>query len=358
MSKVKPFLFGSLLGAATMFGAMQFHVVRSHDGVQFVPRTPQHSLGLAYADIRNWNATQWTDRPELARALMAHGSSDLIAQSVADSLADSVSAESATLDQLRTFLNKATDGSEVKDVETFKIPGIEPLRSDDSAPSGFEGLKVPAAEARRPNAADAFRVAGSDAAVVPAPREKSRFSAEDILGAEESPFNEVPAASPARGAGSAGSGSSGAAPTGTVPSSVKESKSFTDAVFGPSASTGGSAPGASSAKSASPASARGAQPATGAGSASTAAKTASPFEDVTSDLESRARSALSRAQSSLQGKATEATSAVREESGQYVREQLKSATDAATNSVTGAVKSSTSDESLKALQEKFDPFLE
>ncbi len=88
---------------------LQFHVVRSHDGFQFVPRTPQHSLGLAYADIRNWNASQWTDRPELARALMAHGSSGLIAESVADSLADSVSSESATMDQLRSFLNKATE---------------------------------------------------------------------------------------------------------------------------------------------------------------------------------------------------------------------------------------------------------
>ncbi len=300
MSKVKPFLFGSLLGAATMFGAMQFHVVRSHDGFQFVPRTPQHSLGLAYADIRNWNATQWTDRPELARALMAHGSSDLIAQSVADSLADSVSAESATLDQLRTFLNKASDGTEVKDVETFKIPGIEPLRSEDSAPSGFEGLKVPAAEARRPNAADAFRVAGSDAAAVPAPREKSRFSADDILGAEESPFNEVPSGTSAKNPGAP------AGASGTVPSSVKESKSFTDAVFGPSASTGGtsaggastggtSASGASTAGTAAGANpARSTQPAAGSGSSSTA-KAATPFEDVTADLESRARSALSRA---------------------------------------------------------------
>ncbi|MBL8818071.1 MAG: hypothetical protein JNL58_18740 [Planctomyces sp.] len=353
MSKVKPFLFGSLLGAATMFGAMQFHVVRSHDGFQFVPRTPQHSLGLAYADIRNWNATQWTDRPELARALMAHGSSDLIAQSVADSLADSVSAESATLDQLRTFLNKASDGTEVKDVETFKIPGIEPLRSEDSAPSGFEGLKVPAAEARRPNAADAFRVAGSDAATVPAPREKSRFSADDILGAEESPFNEVPSETSSKNPG-APAGASGA-----VPSSVKESKSFTDAVFGPSASTGGaSASGATSAGTAAGTNpSRSTQPTTGSGSSSTA-KAAAPFEDVTADLESRARSALSRAQSSLQGKASETTSAVREGSGQYVREQLKTATDAAAESVSAAVKSNTSAETLEALQGKFDPFLE
>jgi hypothetical protein len=54
MGKAKPFLFGGLLGTSFMFVAMQYHVIRSHDGFQLVPRTPQHSVGLAYADILSW----------------------------------------------------------------------------------------------------------------------------------------------------------------------------------------------------------------------------------------------------------------------------------------------------------------
>ena len=100
MSNAKPYLFGTVLGASAMYVALQYHVVHSHVGFQMVPRTPQHSVGLAYADVRSWTPSQWTDRPELARALMAHGSSDLISQSVATSLADSVAEENSTLDQL------------------------------------------------------------------------------------------------------------------------------------------------------------------------------------------------------------------------------------------------------------------
>ncbi|MFN9956620.1 MAG: hypothetical protein ACK55I_26265, partial [bacterium] len=90
-SKAKPYIVGAALGASTMFFALQYHVIHSNNGLQIVPRTPQQSPGLAYVDIRNWTPSQWTDRPELARALMAHGSSDLIAESVASSLAETVS---------------------------------------------------------------------------------------------------------------------------------------------------------------------------------------------------------------------------------------------------------------------------
>lgn len=373
MGKAKSFLFGSLLGAATMFGAMQFHVVRSHDGFQFVPRTPQHSLGLAYADIRNWNASQWTDRPELARALMAHGSSGLIAESVADSLADSVSSESATMDQLRSFLNKATEGLDsAEETQTFKIPGIEPLKFDgvpSSKENGSTPLNVPLpSEAKRPSASDAFRVADSEPAAVPAPAtgSKSRFSAEDILGGEESPFSEVqPSRTNTPGTGN--SGSQGSKPSGNVPSSVKESKPFIDEVFGPSASNtpvnGGNA--TTVARTSSTAGSGSPKPAsTPAGNSPSAnPSSASPrpvnaFEDVTADLESRARSALSRAQSSLQGKAADATETVKESAGQFVRDQANSAATSASEAATKAAKASGSEETLRAIREKFDPFLE
>lgn len=395
MGKAKSFLFGSLLGAATMFGAMQFHVVRSHDGFQFVPRTPQHSLGLAYADIRNWNASQWTDRPELARALMAHGSSGLIAESVADSLADSVSSESATMDQLRSFLNKATEGLDsAEETQTFKIPGIEPLKFDGvpgSKENGTAPLNVPLpSEAKRPSASDAFRVADSEPAAVPAPAtgSKSRFSAEDILGGEESPFSEVqPTRTNSPGTGN--SGSQGSKPSGKVPSSVKESKPFIDEVFGPSASNSPSSNPATSANGPGVNGPGANGPGVNGGNATTVARTsstagtgspkpsatpagntpsanpssASPrpvnaFEDVTADLESRARSALSRAQSSLQGKAADATEAVKESAGQFVRDQANSAATSASEAATKAAKSNGSEETLRAIREKFDPFLE
>ena len=180
MSKAKPFLFGTALGASAMFFALQYHVVHSHDGFQVVPRTPQQSVGLAYADIRSWSPSQWTDRPELARALMAHGSSDLIAASVASTLADSVSDDSSTLDELRTFLNSS---------EAAGVPQDDATDETDSEKS--EGgtnndlFRIPFPQDARSGApADPFRIANANADEKVKESDsgaKSRFTADDVL---------------------------------------------------------------------------------------------------------------------------------------------------------------------------------
>ena len=105
MKNTKPFLLGCMAGCSAMFVALQYHVVQSHDGLQLIPRAPQAALGLAWADVREWDAATWTDRPELARALVAHGSSDLITESVAREIVDSADPDSGTMSRLRSLLN-------------------------------------------------------------------------------------------------------------------------------------------------------------------------------------------------------------------------------------------------------------
>jgi len=105
MKNLKPIILGSFAGAGLMFVALQYHVIQSHDGLQLVPRAPRASLGLAYADVREWKAEQWSDRPELARALVAHGASDLIADSVKRDIADSLDADGGAIGELRSLLN-------------------------------------------------------------------------------------------------------------------------------------------------------------------------------------------------------------------------------------------------------------
>ena len=111
MEKLKPFLFGALVGAGLAVCALQFHVVHSHEGVRVVARTPQPSLGLSYADVRGWDAKTWAERPELVRALVANGSGELVADTVADTVADNLNSPvdtgSDTLDQLRGLLDNA-----------------------------------------------------------------------------------------------------------------------------------------------------------------------------------------------------------------------------------------------------------
>jgi len=121
MNRFKPLILGFAAGAGGLFVALSYHVVHSHDGLQFVPRAPQASLGLAYADIRTWDRDQWADRPALIRALVAHGSSDLIAQSVAESLANSVGSDGGTIDQLRSLLNDSPESFDF-DAPLFESP--------------------------------------------------------------------------------------------------------------------------------------------------------------------------------------------------------------------------------------------
>lgn len=107
MKKFKPFLIGAVAGSLVMFVSLQFHLIRSEDGFRLVPRTPQPSLGLFFVDLRGWTPEDYADRPELARALVAHGDTDLVASSVSDRLLDGVSEDGSTLDTLRGLMNES-----------------------------------------------------------------------------------------------------------------------------------------------------------------------------------------------------------------------------------------------------------
>lgn len=106
MKKFKPFLIGAVAGSLLMFVSLQFHLIRSEDGFRLVPRTPQPSLGLFFVDLRGWTPEDYADRPELARALVAHGDTDLVASSVSDRLLDGVSEDGSALETLRGLMNE------------------------------------------------------------------------------------------------------------------------------------------------------------------------------------------------------------------------------------------------------------
>jgi len=80
-------LFGMLLGGGTVFAAFRWHFVRADDGWHVV--TNRHSsIGDCYADVRDWTATEWTDHPQLATALVDAGKGDIVMQTSANGLID------------------------------------------------------------------------------------------------------------------------------------------------------------------------------------------------------------------------------------------------------------------------------
>jgi len=353
MSNAKPYLFGTVLGASAMYVALQYHVVHSHVGFQMVPRTPQHSVGLAYADVRSWTPSQWTDRPELARALMAHGSSDLISQSVATSLADSVAEENSTLDQLRTFLSKpASDAAGGTAAGLLQIPGTssQPLNVDSGASDELNPLPFPR-DAKKPELADPFEVAQSkdrtidsssndSAAPRTTPPGASRFSAADVIeGLRNDVGNPVDSFNSAGGATNTGVSSNGTA--APKPSSTSQfTQAMEDRMFGNPAPatkpTGTPKPAATDASQ-------------------------SMFEEVSSQLESRAQAALNRAQSAATEKAGSVLKDGAASSQDYVRQRIE---QAAPDAVKSLIPGSTSSPAEKAAQtggsllDQFDPFLE
>lgn len=108
MPGFKPFLAGMLAGGCLAAGALQYHVVRSDEGMYLVPRSPKPSLTLAYADTRAWTDEQWERYPALVNALKANGAADLLHND----------AQSMSLNELRD----AMQGS-LNDPASFAVDG-------------------------------------------------------------------------------------------------------------------------------------------------------------------------------------------------------------------------------------------
>ena len=346
MSNAKPYLFGAVLGASAMYVALQYHVVHSHDGFQMVPRTPQQSVGLAYADVRNYTASQWTDRPELARALMAHGASDLISESVANSLADGVAEENSTLDQLRSFLDTSAmkhDASAAPGLLEIPGSGTTPERTPEKNDDDLTRIPFPQ-DAKNTVVADPFRVAqGTETsnaitATPPRPNGTSRFTTADVIdGLRDDADLRVDSfiASPPQKRGPANSQAQNGPTAARTRSTVQDAKAMEDRIFGGSASV-------STAPKPAPA----------------AAATDSMFEEVSTQLENRAQAALQRATDAATDKASNTTSGAAKASESYLRQRIENAAPAAAKSI---IKSESVDDAAKSagsLLDQFDPFLE
>jgi len=77
MRRMYGFVFGIGFGALACLGAMNYHVVRAQDGFHLVQKQ-QARLGQAYVDTRQFNATDWTEHPELVASLRADNEQGLV----------------------------------------------------------------------------------------------------------------------------------------------------------------------------------------------------------------------------------------------------------------------------------------
>lgn len=80
MSRISSFLLGMVAGAMLVAAAMNFHLVRSDDGILMIPKLTK-GLHDPYADIREFTLDDWQQHRPLAAALVQANKSELLADS-------------------------------------------------------------------------------------------------------------------------------------------------------------------------------------------------------------------------------------------------------------------------------------
>ncbi len=89
MRRLMTFIFGVAIGAALIFAAQRYHLVRSSDGFYLVAKT-ETTLSEAYVDIRQFRLTDWAEHPALATALIQAKKEHLLGEAAQSSLRDTL----------------------------------------------------------------------------------------------------------------------------------------------------------------------------------------------------------------------------------------------------------------------------
>ena len=66
---MRNFILGFVVGAASLYGSMCFHIVRAEDGHHYIPKSAL-TFKDSYVDIRNFDVAKWRDHVPLAEAIM------------------------------------------------------------------------------------------------------------------------------------------------------------------------------------------------------------------------------------------------------------------------------------------------
>jgi hypothetical protein len=85
MRRLIALLLGVAIGGGLMFGAFQYHVLRTDKTFLFI-RKQSADWHDAYVDIRGWTYRDWANHRVLSNNLIAAGRGDLVTRSVADQL--------------------------------------------------------------------------------------------------------------------------------------------------------------------------------------------------------------------------------------------------------------------------------
>jgi hypothetical protein len=97
MSRLGALVLGVLVGAAGVYGLLHYHVLRTADGYELVPKLST-TFSDTYVDTRQFGVSDWMEHKELAQAVMKADKQDLFKDATIGSLEGGIS---DMLDKLR-----------------------------------------------------------------------------------------------------------------------------------------------------------------------------------------------------------------------------------------------------------------
>lgn len=132
MFGVRVFATGMLIGLSSGIFVTHFHVIRTSNGFDVVPRINQPPLRSSYCDIREWSPAMWTNHPEVTAALTASGRSRLIGQNISENLLKDVLPEKSSREQSPVIDSSVAQKSLPIRTEAGKLTGemAEPATTD------------------------------------------------------------------------------------------------------------------------------------------------------------------------------------------------------------------------------------
>lgn len=89
MSRLGSILFGVVLGAGLVYGALNYHVLRTTEGIEFVPKLSTN-FSDTYLDVRQYGVSDWADHEQVARAVVKSGKDYLLKDSATRSVQEGI----------------------------------------------------------------------------------------------------------------------------------------------------------------------------------------------------------------------------------------------------------------------------
>jgi hypothetical protein len=85
MSRLGSLLLGCVIGGASVYVSLKYHVLRTEKGFELVPKLSA-TFSETYYDVRGFGVSDWTEHKTLAAAVVQAGKQELFTDSASEGL--------------------------------------------------------------------------------------------------------------------------------------------------------------------------------------------------------------------------------------------------------------------------------